>query len=105
MKMKLFKGNLKQEDFYAKILKDFFPETQDGFDRLSDAMNARINSQFCIQFKYNHQIENLTIVLSYIGYTTRLYCCVFTHENMRKSFIQTMNVLTAFACGLGFNVN
>lgn len=103
MKMKLFKGDLNKEDFYAKILKDFYPETQEGFNLLAKAINARINSQFCIQFKYNHQIENLMVVLGYVGYTTRFFCCGFMHENIRKSFNQIMNILTALACGLGFD--
>ena len=102
MKMKLFKSGLNEEDFCRKVLKDFYAETQEGFDRLAAAMNNRISSQFCIQLKYNHLVENVTIVLGYVGYTTRFYCRCFTHENMRKTFDSIMNILTAFACGLGF---
>lgn len=101
MKMKLFKG-LDEENFRMKILKQFYPETQEGFDRLASEMNNRINSHFCVQLKYNHLVESVTIVLSYVGYTTRLYCRCFMHENMRKTFNQIVNFFTAFACGLGY---
>ena len=100
--MKLFKSGLNEEDFSTKILKDFYPETQEGFDRLASVMNNRICSQFCIQLRYNRLVENVTIVLGYVGYTTRFYVRCFTHENVRKTFNQIMNILTAFACGLGF---
>lgn len=103
MKMKLFKRDLGEEDFRMKVLKDFYPETQEGFDHLASVMNNRISSQLFIQLKYNHFIESVTVVLvSYVGYTT-FYCRCFTHENMRKTFNQIVNILTAFACGLGFD--
>ena len=102
MKMKLFKS-LSEEDFRNKILKDFYAETQDGFNHLADEINARICSQFRIHINYNHQIENVTIVIWYFGYTTRFFCRCFLHENMRKTFNQILNVLTAFASGISYD--
>lgn len=103
--MKFFKNDLNCETFTDELSGGFYTETQGGFDRLADEINARIDSSFKVSFDYNQALKLLGFSVEYTGVITRSYYTCFTTDNMTDNISRIEDILTAFACGLGFNVN
>ncbi len=101
--MKFFKNDLNCETFTNEVSSGFYAETQEGFRLLADEINARIDSSFCVEFNYNHALELIGFVIKYVGVITRSYYTCFRNNNMYDNISRIEDILTAFACGLGYS--
>lgn len=104
--VKLFKDDFDRTDFFDEISENFYSETQEGFNLLADDINELIDSRFRVSFEYQKESENLKIVVNYehyLGGTEACYRTCMQHNNMYTDLSQIENILTAFACGLGFD--
>ena len=104
MEKKLFKNNLSAGNFYLEVTKDFYRETQEGFDLLADEFNSRINPRFGVSILWIRDTRILKIVINYSGSdsSARMYSCCFFHSTIYSDIARIEDILTAFACGLGF---
>ena len=100
--MKFFKNDLNCETFTSEVSNGFYAETQEGFNLLADAINARIDSSFCVKLEYNQATNLLGIVLKYVGVITRSYYTCIKNNDSFDNVSRIEDILTAFACGLGF---
>lgn len=98
--MELFVG-CSEINFVHEIMdKQFYPETQEGFDRLASEINARCN--LLVQLYYYREDEMIKVLIK-SGDENRTYRTFIHNDNVSKSFIRIVDILTAFACGLGYN--
>lgn len=101
--MKFFKNDLNCETFTKEVSSGFYAETQEGFNHLASEINARIDSSFWVEFNYNHSLELIDLNIKYTGVITRSYYTCFVNNNMYDNISRIEDILTAFACGLGFS--
>lgn len=98
----MFKNGLNKDRFHEEIINNFYPETQEGFRLLANAINAEIKPCLRIEFWFRDK-ENLLIYLSHSGLVQRLFTGSIKHKDMFTDLVQIENILTAFACGVGYN--
>lgn len=97
--MELFNG-CSETGFIHEIMdKQFYPETQEGFEHLASEINARCN--LLVQLRYFPEDNVLRIIID--GGVTRKYRTFIYNENVASSFSRIEDMLTAFACGLGYD--
>ena len=96
--MELFSGCSEIGFVHGIMDKQFYPETQDGFNRLAYEINARCNLLIKL-----HYYEDDKVIKVFIDGDTRTYRTFIRHENVASSFFRILDILTAFACGLGFD--
>ena len=101
-RVSMFRNGLDQDRFHEEIIENFYDDTQEGFRLLAKAINTRIKPCIMIGFdiRDNH---NLMILLTHSGLVQRLYAVSIKHNDMRTDLVQIENLLTAFACGVGYD--
>lgn len=102
--MNIYKEGVNSEKFVDKLANLSFSESQEGFNLLANEINAMINPNaiFCIQLDYNQATKLLGIILRYNGYNDRTFYSCIAHHDMFDDISRIEDMLTAFACGLGF---
>lgn len=98
----MFRNGLDRDRFHNEIIDNFGNDTQEGFNLLAKAINARIKPCLRIEFDIRNN-ENLTILLSHSGLVQRLFGVTIKHNDIHTDLIQIENLLTAFACGVGYD--
>ncbi len=98
----MFRNGLDRDRFHTEIIDNFSNDTQEGFRLLANAINARIKPCLRIEFDIRDK-ENLIILLSHSGLVQRLFAVSIKHNDMHTDLIQIENILTAFACGVGYD--
>lgn len=98
----MFKNGLNKDRFHEEIMDNFHDDTQEGFRLLANAINTRIKPCLRIEFDIRDK-ENLMILLSHSGLVQRLFAVSIKHNDMYTDLIQVENILTAFACGVGYD--
>ena len=103
MEKKLFK-NLSAGDFYMEVTNYSYAETQEGFDQLCSEINSRINSCFNVNVSWLKSTSVVEVVINFFGSrsSARIYKCFFRHSDIYLDIARIEDILTAFACGLGY---
>lgn len=98
--MAQFFKNCSEIGFVHEIMdKQFYPETQEGFDRLAEEINDRCN--LLVKLRFYPEDNMLKVFIKSGG--TRNYRTFIKNENVTASFFRILDILTAFACGLGYD--
>lgn len=95
--MELFSG-CDELQFVHEIMDIFYPETQEGFDRLAFEINARCH--LLVKLHYYPEDDIIKII---VDGGTRKYRTFFKNENLGSTFFRIKDILTAFACGFGYD--
>ena len=98
----MFRNGLDKDRFHNEIIDSFVDDTQEGFNLLAKAINARIKPCLRIEFDIRDNV-NLLILLSHSGLVQRLFCVSIKHIDMYTDLIQIENLLIAFASGIGYD--
>ena len=98
----MFRNGLDRDRFHNEIIDNFCNDTQEGFNLLAKAINARIEPCLRIDFDFRDKV-NLLILFSHSGLVQRLFCVSIKHNDMCTDLIQIENLLTAFASGIGYD--
>lgn len=101
--MKFYRNDLNCETFTNEVSSGLYAETQEGFNLLANEINARIDSSFFVKLEYNQATNLLGIVLKYVGCITRSYYTCIKNNGLYDNVSRIEDILTAFACGLGFS--
>lgn len=104
MQKKLFK-NLSCGDFYLEITNVFYAETQEGYNLLAEEINKRIDSRIDVNLFWLRDTKIVKLVINYSGSqsSARMYSCCFRHNTMYSDIARIEDILTAFACGIGYD--
>lgn len=103
--MNIYKEGVSSEKFVEKLTNISFPETSEGFNSLAIEINTMINSNavFWIDLNFSQATKLLGITLHSIGYDERTFYTCIVHHDMYDDICRIEDILTAFACGLGFH--
>lgn len=93
-------------DFYLEITRQFYPETQEGLNLLADDINSRIDPRIDVSLAWYRDTKIIKAIYNYSASdsASRSYSCVFRHSTMYSSIARILDVLAAFACGIGYEV-
>lgn len=94
--MELFSGCSEEELVHEVMDKQFYPKTQEGFDRLAFEINARCN--LLVKLHYYPEDDMIKII---VDGDTRKYRTFIRNDGF--TFCRILDILTAFACGLGYD--
>lgn len=101
MYVSMFRNGLNIDRFRHEIMEQY-PDTKEGYRLLANAINSRIKPCLRIELDLRTK-ENLTILLSHSGLVQRLFYITLAKHDMHTDLVQIVNILAAFACGVGYN--